>query len=171
MFSIFPERAVDAPAIESLLDRVSGADRRQKTVYRLREEVDPLADLCFLSYGRAGIDGSIRFWPVEVAATEPLPVLLLGPVAVAPERQGQGLGRALVRHGLAAARRLGHGAVILVGDAAYYGRFGFERRQVRRLVLPGPVDPERFLGLELRPRALAGAAGPIVPSWRCLRAA
>jgi len=171
MLPIFPERAVDTPAVEVLLDRAFGPDRRQKTVYRLREDTSPIAELCFLSYGGAGVDGSIRFWPVEVAGRGALPALLLGPVAVAVERRSQGLGRALVRHGLAAARQLGHGAVILVGDPSYYGQFGFERRLTVSLSLPGAVDPERFLGLELRPGALAGAAGAVLPSWRCLRAA
>lgn len=169
MFPIFPERAVDTPAVEHLLDRAFGPERRQKTVYRLREEVEPVAELCFLSYGAAGIDGAIRFWPVLVA--EGAPLLLLGPVAVAPERQGHGLGGALVRHGLDAARRLGHAAVILVGDPEYYGRFGFEGRLTAGLSLPGPVEWRRFLGLELRPGALAGAAGQVLPLWRCLRAA
>lgn len=169
MSSIFPERAVDAPAVENLLDRVFGPARRQKTVYRLREDVPSIAELCFLAYDGAAIAGSIRFWPVELAVEAP--VLLLGPVAVAPERQGQGLGRALVRHGLAAAGQLGHAAVILVGDPAYYAHFGFARGLVERLSLPGPVESARFLGLELRSGALAAARGPVMPAWRCLRAA
>lgn len=158
---IFLERAADGPAVEALLDRTFGPGRLDKTVYRLREHVAPLAELCFLSYGPGGIDGTIRFWAVAIDDVEPLPALLLGPVAVAPERQGRGLGRRLVRHGLARAAALGHGGVLLVGDPAYYGRFGFRRPPAAGLVLPGPVEPARVLGLELVPGYLAAAAGPV----------
>jgi predicted N-acetyltransferase YhbS len=80
---------------------------------------------------------------------------------VAPDRQGNGIGALLMRHGLAEAERMGHAAVLLVGDAPYYGRFGFTRALTQRLVLPGPVEPERFLGLELVPGALDGACGDV----------
>ena len=78
-----------------------------------------------------------------------------------PDARAGGLGARLVAEGLAFARKLGHSRVFLVGDAPYYGRFGFEARHTGRLTLPGPVDRKRFLGLELAPGAFDGVDGPI----------
>ena len=87
---------------------------------------------------------------------------MLGPLAVARRHRSAGIGRALIELGLRRARKLGHRAVILVGDAPYYERFGFSRQHTRGLTLPGPVDQDRFLGLELVPGALRGARGRVV---------
>jgi predicted N-acetyltransferase YhbS len=84
---------------------------------------------------------------------------MLGPIAVGAAQRAQGLGGKLIRLGLLRASELGHKAVILVGDAPYYERFGFSRSGAAALELPGPVDPARFLALELQPGALAGASG------------
>ncbi len=165
MFEILPEGPDDGPAIDSLLTRAFGPTRHDRTVYRLREGVSPLADLAFVARDRDGLAGSLRFWPVEI--TDAWPALLLGPLAVAAERQGRGIGRALVRHGLETAREHGHGAVLLVGDPDYYRHFGF--RPVAGLSLPGPVDPRRLQALELAPGGLA--AGPVRQPRRWLRAA
>ena len=105
------------------------------------------------------IVGTLRFWHVEAGDR---PSLLLGPLAVGERHRSAGIGRAMIEHGLDRARQLGHRGVILVGDAPYYGRFGFSRAPVENLVLPGPVDLDRFLGLELVPGALAGARGRVV---------
>ena len=105
----------------------------------------------------AGIlTGAIRFWPVRVAG---LPVLLLGPVAVHPTHQGEGLGAALIRDGLASARAAGWERVMLVGDAPYYGRFGFTL--LEGVIMPPPTNPARVLGQELVPDAWAGVAGSV----------
>ena len=66
-----------------------------------------------------------------------------------------------MRRAVSEARRLGHGAVILVGDAPYYGRFGFSADKTGRLWLPGPFERHRLLALELKPGVLAGARGLI----------
>ena len=92
------------------------------------------------------------------------PALLLGPIAVAPDRQNAGLGTRMIRAGLAEAASRGHAAVLLVGDAPYYERFGFQQALTRGLALPGPVERARFLGLELVPGALAEAVGMVVAS-------
>jgi predicted N-acetyltransferase YhbS len=84
---------------------------------------------------------------------------MLGPIAIDPSVQGLGLGSKLMRTALSRAALLGHGAVLLVGDAPYYERFGFSQEKTDGLWLPGPYERERFLGLELRPGALAGARG------------
>jgi len=164
MFQIALERPEEAAAVESLLDRAFGPGRLAKTSYRLREGVFPLVELCFTLRVDGTLRGAIRYWPVSIAAR--IPALLLGPLAVAPEDKGKGYGVALMRHSLAEAARLRHERVILVGDPEYYARFGFERRFTERLELPGPVEPHRFLGLELSPGAFHGVAGPVGPARR-----
>jgi len=99
----------------------------------------------------------VRLWHVSAGPAHP--ALMLGPLAVDPARRGLGLGRALLEASLARAKSLGHGAVLLVGDAPYYGRFGFSSRQTWSLRLPGPYERDRFLARELRPGALEGARG------------
>ncbi len=93
-----------------------------------------------------------------------VPALTLGPLAVDPSCRKLGIGKALVRRALAAAKARGHGAVLLLGDAPYYGRFGFSALTTGELRLPGPFEPDRLLGLELREGALDGASGMIVPT-------
>ena len=95
---------------------------------------------------------------------------MLGPLAVDPCCRGLGLGAALMRHALAAATARGHGAVILLGDAAYYARFGFTAAKTAKLSLPGPFERERLLGLELCDGALDGACGLIVPTGAAVAA-
>lgn len=146
---------------EALLDRALGPGRRAKTAERLRDGRLPAPGLSFAALHNGGTDvaliGTLRFWHVRLG--EGCDGLLLGPVAVDARRQGSGLGGRLIRRGLAAARAQGHRAVILVGDAPYYQRFGFEAAPASRLTLPGPVDRRRFLALELAPGGLAGAEG------------
>jgi predicted N-acetyltransferase YhbS len=123
MFLIRAEAAGDAAQIEPLLDRCFGVDRHQKTSYRYRRGVAPLTDLAFVAEDDTGtLVGAIRYWPIRLG---PLPALLLGPLAIDPDRQGRGIGRALVFHSLESATAAGHRLVFLVGDPAYYARFGF----------------------------------------------
>ena len=99
---------------------------------------------------------------------QPIDALLLGPLAVDADHEGKGIGGALMRAAIAEAHHRGHGAVLLVGDAAYYERFGFFAEKARHLVMPGPFERARFLGLELKAGWLQDAAGMIVPSGRKL---
>jgi len=108
--------------------------------------------------------GTARLWNIACGSGQP--ALLLGPVAVAVDCRGRGIGAALVRRALREARRLGHGAVILVGDARYYARFGFAAETASALQLPGPFERHRLLGLELIPGALADANGLVHASGR-----
>jgi predicted N-acetyltransferase YhbS len=156
--NITPERPEDEADIEALLDLAFGPDRSGKTVYRLREGVEPVAELGTVIREDGVLKGSLRFWPVVIGDRR-IPALLLGPVAVSPADRGKGYARSLIWQGLDHARELGYGIVLLVGDEPYYVKFGFTRAFTKALELPGPVDLKRFLGLELRPRALAGING------------
>src|SRR3546814_129011 len=141
-FTIVPERPQDAALISPLLDRTFGFDRIRKTVYRLREHLDPLPELSFSAVADDdGFLASIRYWPIAIAGT---PAILLGPLAVEPALQGRGIGKALVRHSLEAAQQAGHRICVVVGDPSYYRPFGFIPASGQGLSLPGPVEPERF---------------------------
>jgi predicted N-acetyltransferase YhbS len=155
---ITPETPADKDDIEHLLDLAFGPDRAGKTVYRLREGVEPIPELCTVLREDGVLKGSLRYWPVVIGEKR-VPALLLGPVAVLPEDRGRGYARTLIWESLEVARRLGYGIVLLVGDEPYYVKFGFTRAFTKALSLPGPVDLNRFLGLELAPRALAGVSG------------
>ena len=158
-FTIVPERPQDAVLISPLLDRTFGFDRTRKTVYRLRENLDPLPKLCFSAIDDDGsFLASIRYWPIEIAGT---PAILLGPLAVEPALQGRGIGKALVRHSLEAAQAAGHALCVVVGDPSYYRSFGFIPASAQGLCLAGPVEPERFQVTELVAGALAGVHGVI----------
>jgi predicted N-acetyltransferase YhbS len=155
---ITPERPEDIADIEQLLDLAFGPDRSGKTVYRLREGIAPVAELGTIIREDGVLKGSLRFWPIVIGDNR-VPALLLGPVAVLPSDRGKGYARALIWQGLDHARELGYGIVLLVGDEPYYLKFGFTRALTKALELPGPVDLNRFLGLELRSRALSGVSG------------
>ena len=157
MYEICPETAADEPEVEALYDLCFAPGRTALSSYRLREGVPKVADLCLvLRDGSNTLMAAIRFWPVRVAGQ---PVLLLGPIAVHPTAQGEGLGGLLMRDSLTRARKLGWDRVLLVGDAPYYGRFGFAR--LDDVVMPPPTNPARVLGLELRPGAWVDVAGPV----------
>jgi len=158
-FEIIPERPAESPLLDPLLDRTFGFDRHQRTVYRLRAQVAPVAALCFAAVAAdGGMLGSLRFWPVAIGEAR-VRAVLLGPLAVEPALQGMGIGRALVAHGLAEARWTGERICLVVGAPAYYRPFGFANAGMAGLTLPGPVEPERFQVAELMPGALDGIAG------------
>ncbi len=158
MVMIRTETAADFAARERLLDRAFGRERRRKTSERLREGRLPAEGLAFTAVDEKGkLVGTIRLW--DIVAGSAGRALLLGPLAVDCKGQGKGVGAALMRHAIAEARILGHSAIILVGDAPYYARFGFAHGPVADLHLPGPVERARFLGVELIPGALDGAEG------------
>lgn len=157
MYEICPETPADGPEVEALYDLCFAPGRTALSSYRLRDGVPKVADLCLVLRDPSGIVlAAIRFWPVRVARG---PVLLLGPIAVHPTAQGEGLGGLLMRDSLARARRLGWARVLLVGDAPYYSRFGFAR--LDHVVMPPPTNPDRVLGLELRPGAWVDVAGDV----------
>jgi predicted N-acetyltransferase YhbS len=159
MITIRQERPTDIVAREALLDLSFGRGRFEKTSERLRDGRLPAEDLSFVAVEHGRVVGTVRLWHVSTGTDQP--ALLLGPLAVAPYRRRRGVGSALVRRALRDARRRGHRALILVGDAPYYGRFGFTAAKTSRLELPGSCEPARLLALELVPGVLDGANGLI----------
>jgi predicted N-acetyltransferase YhbS len=159
MLHLLPETREHVPARENLLDRCFGASRHLKTCEMLRRGRLPADGLAFTLVDNGELVGTIRFWHINAGSAGS--ALLLGPVAVAPERRGESIGSLLIRTGIEEAARRGHAAIILVGDAPYYNRFGFRQELTDNLVLPGPVECERFLALELMTGALANATGPV----------
>ncbi len=157
MYHLEEETEADVWEVEALLDLCFAPGRTALSSYRLRDGVAPVAALCLvLRDGDGTLAAAIRHWPVRVGAH---PVLLLGPVAVHPTRQGEGLGGYLIHESLAEARRLGWARVLLVGDAPYYGRFGF--RRLDGVVMPPPTNPDRVLGFALVPGAWDGVVGQV----------
>jgi predicted N-acetyltransferase YhbS len=159
MVTIRAERFSDLASREMLLDTAYGPSRFTKTSERLREGRLPAEQLAFVAVDQGRLVGTVRLW--HVWAGPGRRALLLGPLAVHPEFRNRGIGSMLVSHAISAARRLGHGAVLLVGDAPYYARFGFAAGLTAGLWMPGRYERDRFLALELRPGALDGARGLI----------
>jgi predicted N-acetyltransferase YhbS len=162
-FAIRTEHARDAMAREALLDACFGADRGQRTCQRLRDGRAPAEGLSLSAVSGRRLIGTVRLWHVNAGG---VPALVLGPLAVDPSCRGSGIGAALVAHALAAARARGHGAVILLGDAPYYRRFGFSAAKTAELNLPGRFERDRLLALELRDGVLDRAWGMIVPTGK-----
>jgi len=156
MIDIRRAEETDQPAIEILLDKAFGQNRQTKTAYRLREGVSPLAALGRVAFDDTNLRGAIAFWPVHVARSSEaahemvIPALLLGPLVVDPDCQGEGIGIRLMAETLEQAKQLGHRLVILVGDLDYYARVGFHNDGTAKLQLPGPVNQDRVLMLSLQ---------------------
>ena len=166
MTDFVPINAMDPIAVEALLDRAFGRDRHGKTAYRLRAGVAPIPELSFAAIEEGALIGTIQCWPVELAGDDgrTWPLVLVGPVAVEPDRQRDGLGKELVHQALDAAVELDlDGAMMLVGDPEYYGRFwGFSADQTGGWRLPGPVERHRLLARGNEVPAIAGMLGPRV---------
>ncbi len=159
--AIRSEPTSDVAAREALLDACFGANRQLRTCQRLRDGRAPAEGLAFSALRQGRLVGTVRLWHVSAGG---IPALVLGPLAVDPMCRELGVGAALMNHALAAAKARGHGAVILLGDAPYYARFGFSALKTAELSLPGPFERDRLLGIELREGALDGASGMIVPT-------
>jgi len=159
MVTIREERIADVAAREALLDKAYGVARFAKTSERLREGRTPASGLSLVAADHRQLVGTVRLW--NVAPGPGRNALLLGPLAVHPDHRNRGIGTALMRRVIARARLAGHGAILLVGGAAYYGRFGFSAALTGELRMPGYCEPHRLLALELKSGALAGARGVI----------
>lgn len=160
------EQAADAAAREALLDRAMGTKRKRKSSEKLRRGRKPSEGLAFVARDATGcIAGTVRLWDVTLGEGG-ANALLLGPLAVDPTLKGGGVGSALMRHAIAEAQRLGHKAILLVGDASYYARFGFSAEKTGSLAMPGPYERHRFLALELMAGALDGERGTLKAAGR-----
>ena len=157
-FTLSPETPDDADAIERLNARVFGPGRYARTAYRVREAAAPEFRLSFVARVGPLLVGANAMTPIFIGEA---PAFLLGPLIVEPVFRSRGIGEALVKASLDAAREGGATLVILVGDEPYYGRMGFKHTPPGRIAMPGPVDPARLLHCELAPGALEGVAGKV----------
>lgn len=165
-FVIAAELPAEKAAREALLDRAMGAGRKRKSSEALRRGRLPAEGLALVARSADGaVLGTVRLWNVTLG-TGGRPALLLGPLAVEPGVKNAGIGSALMRTAIAQARDLGHGAILLVGDEPYYGRFGFSAARTGKLAMPGPYERHRLLALELKHGMLDGACGTITASGR-----
>ncbi|OSP56228.1 GNAT family N-acetyltransferase [Pseudoruegeria sp. SK021] len=143
--------------VEALYDLCFAPGREALSSYRLRDGVAPVPELSLVARDQAGIlAGAIRYWPVRIGHDL---ALLLGPVAVHPTRQGEGLGGLLIRESLRLATDLGWSRILLVGDPPYYSRFGF--MPLAGVEMPPPTNPDRVLGQALVPGAWDGVQGDV----------
>lgn len=162
-FAIRAETSSDAAAREALLDVCFGGGRHARTCQRLRDGRRPAEGLAFTAVRHGYLVGTVRLWHVAAGGRA---ALMLGPLAVDPALRELGIGGALMRHAIAQAASLGHRAIVLLGDALYYQRFGFSTTPAAGLALPGPFERNRLLARELREGALEGAEGLIVATGR-----
>jgi predicted N-acetyltransferase YhbS len=167
LFEITNARPAAAAAIETLLDQAFGPARLAKSSYSYRRRVSRLWPLCLVAREADGIVGTIRYWPIAIGAA---PALLLGPVAVRDDHRATGVGGLLMRASLARAAAAGHQLVVLVGDEAYYGRFGFKPAAQWGISMERE-NPARVLALPLGAPEAAGAPIPsgVVQRWRSVR--
>ena len=157
MFQLTEETAADWWEVEALYDLCFAPGREALSSYRLRDDIPPVPGLSLVARDREGIlAGAIRYWPVRGGGQA---ALLLGPVAVHPTHQGEGLGALLIQGSLERARGAGWDRVMLVGDEPYYSRFGFAK--LEGVGMPPPTNPDRVLGHELTEGAWAGVAGQV----------
>ena len=159
MVTIREEKIADIATREALLDEAYGAARFTKASERLREGRLPANGLSLVAVEHGRLVGTVRLW--SVSAGPGRAAVLLGPLAVHPAQRNRGIGTTLVRRAIARARLAGHGAILLVGDASYYGRFGFSAARTGDLWMRGRYERDRLLALELKPGALDGARGLI----------
>jgi predicted N-acetyltransferase YhbS len=164
MITVRRETPFDIVRREALLDEAFGEDRFTKTAERLREDRLPEAGLSFVACAGKRLVGTLRLWSISAGPARP--ALLLGPLAVASDCRKCGIGGLLMQHAIEQAQRRGHRAILLVGDAPYYGRFGFSAQQTRALWLPGSYARDRLLARELVAGALDGAHGLVIPTGR-----
>ncbi|TQS73802.1 N-acetyltransferase [Rhodobacteraceae bacterium] len=156
MYQLAQEQPDDWWEVEALYDLCFAPGRTALSSYRLRDGVDPVRALCLTLRDQAALAAVIRYWPICINGAR---CLLLGPVAVHPTRQGEGLGGLLINESLSKAADLGWSRALLVGDEPYYKRFGFHKNP--HVEMPPPTNPDRVLTLELHPGAWAGVHGMV----------
>lgn len=163
--NLIPLDAVDPALVEALLDRAFEPERHTRTAYKVREGMDWLPALSFAALDPAEmLVGTIQCWPV--ALTDPAgrahPMIMVGPVAVLPEHQSQGYGKALMTASLGAIDPRAPLPQVMIGDPEYYGRWGFANAGTAGWTLPGPYEKHRLLVRANNPAVLPpeGQLGP-----------
>lgn len=159
MSAILPLSAIEPALVEELLDAAFGPDRFGRTAYAIRDGVDWLPGLSFATLDDEDyLVGTIQLWPVALTDPEGRrhPLLMVGPVAVMPGRQGEGFGKALISAALAAIAAEAPLPQMLIGDLDYYGRWGFAADHTGGWRCPGPWDPARLLVRHSSPALLPG---------------
>jgi len=157
-FTIEAQRPEDAEAVERLHARAFGPGRFARTAFRIREQASAAPGLAHVAHIGSLLIAAVQLTPIHIGEHR---AFMLGPLTVDPSFEGRGIGRALLECCAHAARAIGADLIILVGDEPYYGRHGYKRVPPGRIRLPGPVDPMRLLGLELKPGALSAISGDV----------
>ncbi len=168
-FTLGLEMPHEAAQREALLDRAMGPARKRKSSEKLRRGRQAAEGLSFVARNDDGaVIGTVRLWKVAANCVRrgQAEALLLGPLAVDPFYAGKGIGSALMNLAIGEAKRLAHSAIILVGDADYYKRFGFSAEKTSNLFMPGPFEKARLLALELQEGAVDGMHGILVATGR-----
>jgi putative acetyltransferase len=152
------ETAKEHGAIRSVNEAAFGRADEADLIDRLRTEGAVLAS--FVADSGGHIVGHLLFSRMMIeTASGSVAAVALAPVAVMPDRQRQGVGGHLIRHGLDWLRGRGETIVLVVGHPEYYPRFGFSSDRARAIASPFP--PEAFMALELVPAALDGIRGEV----------
>lgn len=170
--NLIPLDNVDPALVEALLDRAFEPERHSRTAYKVREGMDWLPTLSFAAIDAADhLVGTIQCWPVALTGVggdgkvRDHPMIMVGPVAVLPEAQGAGYGKALMTAALAALDPRAPLPQVMIGDPEYYGRFwGFSNEHTGGWDLPGAFEQQRLLARCDNPDVLPakGILGP----WR-----
>ncbi len=160
MVELIPLAEIDPALVEALLDAAFGEDRHERTAYRIREGMAPLDLLSFAAVDRDAEEllGTIQAWPIALTGTDGTahPLIMVGPVAVHPDVQREGIGKALMQALLSAQPEEAPLPLLLIGDPEYYDRFfGFKAEATQQWEVPGPFERHRLLL-----RAPDGAALP-----------
>jgi putative acetyltransferase len=152
------ETAADVAAVRALNRMAFETTIEADLVDALREQADPIS---LVADDAGSIVGHIMFSPVTLLGHEDLMIMGLAPMAVLPGQQRRGIGSALVRAGLERCRQIGSHAVVVLGHAAYYPRFGFVPASRFHVGCEYDVPDEAFMALELQSGSLGGRSGTI----------
>ncbi|WP_208436242.1 GNAT family N-acetyltransferase [Bartonella phoceensis] len=167
VFTLACEQDADEPYRERLLDLALGKGRKRKSSEVLRRGRLAACGLSFVVKNTLGeLVGSVRLWHVQFSKgqTGSQHALLLGPLAVSEDYSRMGIGSVLMNHAIETAKKMRYGAILLVGDCAFYQRFGFSSSLTKNLAMPGPYEKHRFQALELIPGYLSACHGTLIPS-------
>lgn len=164
--TILPLAEIESDAVERLLDHAFGADRHRRTAYLIRQGTSAIPALSFAAIETGALVGTIQCWPVRLARDDggSDPLVMVGPIAVEPSRQGEGIGQILTHHAIRAAEASAAAPLMLIGDPEYYGRFfGFDDSATSLWRAPGPVEQRRLLARGAAPSG-AGMLAPRLPA-------